>query len=273
MKVSLTNRGSRVLFLSLNLALAGAALAANPPASPTPSPSPSQLSPAAALPTSVPSSVAHPVARVLDIKTKSLLFTVDRQVVSEGGDHRRRILEIFRDPDGQVAARAEAVLEGEDRVVEYSVDKLQTGEKGKIDVQGNQIHFWFKDRKGQVKTGEEKLDGNFVVGLSIRDFVRANWKDLMGGKSVDLRFGVPERQETVGFEIFKDRETRDAKGRNLAIFKMKPTSIFIAALVRPIYFAFDKSNENLVEFNGRTIPYRKVGDKFEDLDAVTIYSE
>lgn len=171
-----------------------------------------------------------------------------------------------------MAARARVLLQGGSQVLEYRVDKYQTGERGKIEVQGNRIHFVFHDRQGHVKTADETLEGDLVVGLSIRDHILEHWKDLLNGDTVKIRFGVPERQETVGFELFKDHENRDAQGRSSVIFEMKPTSFFVAALVKPIYFSFDKSNGKLLEFKGRTIPYRNVDGKFQDLDALTVYS-
>lgn len=224
--------------------------------------------PGAALPTT-----AHQVARVLDIKTKALLFTVDRQEVLKGPDRKRQVTETFLSPEGSVAARATVLLQGADQVLKYDLDKVQTGEKGEITVQGNQIHFEFKDQKGRIRKADEKLEGNFVVGLSIRSLVEAHWEDLLAGETVKMRFGVLERLETVGFDLFKERETQDAKGREVVIFKMKPSSIFIAALVKPLLFVFSKADSKLLEFTGRTLPYRKVGDRFEDLDAVTIYSD
>jgi hypothetical protein len=56
------------------------------------------------------------------------------------------------------------------------------------------------------------------------------------------------------------------------VAKMKPTSMIIAALVKPLYFYFDKASGKMVEFRGRVLPKLKDGDKFKDLDAETVYS-
>jgi hypothetical protein len=55
-------------------------------------------------------------------------------------------------------------------------------------------------------------------------YIQAHWQELVSGKDVDMRFGVPERRETVGFKIFKEKETK-MDGHDVIVAKMKPTSL------------------------------------------------
>ena len=69
----------------------------------------------------------------------------------------------------------------------------------------------------------------------------------------------------------KDSEaTRD--GKPVVRFKMEPTSVIIAQLVDPIFFVVEKQGAHRVlEYDGRTTPLIKSGNKWKDLDAVTVY--
>jgi hypothetical protein len=53
---------------------------------------------------------------------------------------------------------------------------------------------------------------------------------------------------------------------------MKPSSIFVAALVDPIDLHIDGSTLRLIHFRGRTPLLRKEGGKWKPLDADILYS-
>jgi hypothetical protein len=53
--------------------------------------------------------------------------------------------------------------------------------------------------------------------------------------------------------------------------KMKPSSVFISALVDPLHFYLTPDGHRLIELDGRTQIKRQDGSKWKDLDGITRY--
>ena len=211
--------------------------------------------------------VIHAKVYALGDSGQTLLFNLTREQKKVGDD--THITETFQNPDGTVALHTDTSLKN-GRFVNYELDQDQTREKGKIDAGNGRLRFeYFTD--GKTKKDEEDWKENFILGSTFAPFVGAHWTELSQGKTVPIRFGVPDRLETVGFDLFKERDDK-FEGRDVLVIKMKPSSLFIAALVKPLHFYFDKENYRLLKFEGRTLPKKKAGDHFEDLDAVSIFS-
>ncbi len=123
---------------------------------------------------------------------------------------------------------------------------------------------------GKVEKSDEKLAKTLVVPANFQKFVRDNWADLTSGKTVDFRYGVWFRKETVGFEIFKIKVAKVAD-QDAVVLKMKPSSFLISALVDPVIFTFALDGSKLLEMDGRVAPKQEVAGKFKDLDADVVY--
>src|SRR5262245_55968687 len=109
-----------------------------------------------------------------DSKRKTTLFEWKRE------DLPAAAMMEFTSPDGKVAVREELKLEN-GNVAEYSVDHLQTGEKGAVKVQGRKLHFTYT-AGGQTKTDEEDLEPNFVVGPTLVEYLRKHRASLLSGE-------------------------------------------------------------------------------------------
>ncbi|MFL5812898.1 MAG: hypothetical protein ACJ763_04925 [Bdellovibrionia bacterium] len=196
------------------------------------------------------------------------LFDMVREEKTDGD--QTTIIESYTDLQGNEVFRGETKLQG-GKIASYDLQQKQLHESAKILVKDGKIFFEYTNRDGKVKKDEEKWHDNFVLGATLLRYIRAHSDDLMAGRDIDMRFGVPDRCETVGFKIFKEEEKK-IDGRDVIIAKMKPTSVIIAALVKPLYFYIDKASGKLLEFRGRVLPKQKDGDRFKDLDAETVYS-
>ena len=198
---------------------------------------------------------------------KELLFTYKNQIQDDGSVQKS--LAQFVDPSGQVA-----VLETSERnghiIKTYQVDHQQTGRKGSIVVEGDKVVFNYEDRDGKKSPETEKLPGNLVVGHTFSAYVHKHWGEIMAGKDVDIRFGVWDRQETVGFTLSKIGQEK-VDGRDAILLRFKPTSFVIAALVDPVVFKFSPDGKELISMVGRVAPKQKDGGKWKDLDAEVLY--
>ena len=94
----------------------------------------------------------------------------------------------------------------------------------------------------------------------------------MAGETISIRLPVLDRLETVGFKFFKEKDAT-LDGVKMTVIKMKASSFVIAALVDPVLFYFHPTEirpegHKCVQVVGRTVPKRKDGNKWKDLDAV-----
>lgn len=167
-----------------------------------------------------------------------------------------------------------AVIEKSERqgtaLKKYEVDHKQTNRKGSIVVDGKKVIFNFEENGKKKSEATEDLKDNFVVGHTLVAYVANHWKEIMDGKKVDIRFGVWDRQETVGFSLFKTGEEK-IEGKDVILLKFKPTSFIIAAIVDPVIFKFSADGKELVGMVGRVAPKKKDGNSWKDLDAEVVY--
>lgn len=226
------------------------------------------------------------VGFILLMGQMSIAETVNGQVFEKGSSRQKLLFQfknVITDDGATQKADAQFNTEAGDIVVRetserqgtslkrYDVDHRQTARKGSIVVEGDKITFNFEEN-GKAKSPEtEKLPANFVVGHTLAPYVASHWKELSGGQSIDIRFGVWDRQETVGFTLSKVGQEK-LNGKDAVILKFKPTSFVIAALVDPVLFKFSTDGKELLGMVGRVAPKRKDGNKWRDLDAEVIYS-
>ena len=87
----------------------------------------------------------------------------------------------------------------------------------------------------------------------------------MDGDSVNFRFAVISRLETVGFVLQKV-----SSSDTLVRIRMKASSAFIALMVDPIYLTFS-ADRSLVSLEGRVPTKLKKWNGWTDLDAFVEY--
>lgn len=198
------------------------------------------------------------------------LFTYTRD--SENKDERVIVTTSMSDSSGRVAATERAEWKaGGDRLqlLSYELDQKQLGEKGQVEVKGDRVHFTF-ERGGKTRTDDEKVKGHVLVAPMIVAFLKKNWTRIQSGEPIEARLAVVDRLETVGFEYFKEKDA-EVGGQKAVIVQMKPSSFIIAALVKPLRFYLTADGKRLLEVHGRTLVKKKEGQKWVDLDAVTVY--
>lgn len=196
-------------------------------------------------------------------KTKKL-YTIENTAKENG--EITEMTTVTKDANGEVVITEKGQVKGAE-LLSYEIEQKQLGETGRIQVQDSKINFsWQKGDK--KKQDDEKLEKNFAGALSFVRFVQKNWGDLSKDQTIDIRYGVWDRLETVGFTLKKVSEDKTA---GTAKIQMKPTSFAISLLVDPIYFTFTQDGSKLLELVGRVAPKIKVGSSWKDLDAEVIY--
>jgi hypothetical protein len=217
-------------------------------------------------------------ATIYSLDRKTVLFKFSRRSTRSGNQ-----LEAIREyvyPDGKLAARERVRYNGDD-MQSYELQELQTGAYGRAIVRPNPDNpgdnlLSFESAKnlaarGSPKRRTETLRNDTLNYDMVGTFLVEHWDALMKGEEIKCRMIVAPRAETVGFRAVKESETQ-WQGKPIVILRMEATSPVIRALVDPLHFKVEKdSPHRVLEYSGRTTLKFKSGNKWEDLDAVTIF--
>ena len=232
-------------------------------------------------------------ATIYSLDRKTVLFKFSRHLTRSGAK-----LEAIREytyPDGKLAAR-ERVLYNSDDLQTYELDELQTGAYGRAIIKPDShnpskkvLSFEYsKDSasRGSPKRTSEPLRNDALNNDMLGPFLASHWAALVTGQEVKCRMIVVPRRETVGFRFVKESESQwqakpqigGSAGRAatgsvpIVIIRMEPTSPVIRALIDPLHFKIEKGGAHRVlEYSGRTTPKVKSANKWEDLDAITVF--
>lgn len=203
-------------------------------------------------------------------KQPQLLYNFRRTATRNGEE--LDITRTYTYPDGRVAAVETATYRNGD-LVSYQLNEKQIGAHGSLKIDGDAfagqgtVKFSYTNG-GNTKTSTENLSGPTVINDDITDYMQAHWSDLMAGQTLNVRYLVIPRLETVGFSLTKSGED-NWNGRQVVHIKMDPSSFFIGLLVDPVYFTFDKNTGEIIQYTGRTTPKIKKNGEWQPLDAVT----
>lgn len=175
---------------------------------------------------------------------------------------------IFSAPDKTVAVEERATVR-EGKLEKYSIQHNQLKQNAEVVVREGKLHFSLT-RDGKTQTSEEDWEPNFVVAPTLVDYLGKNRDTLLQGGTVRVRYGVLDRTETIGFSFDKVEEKK-VGGIDAIVVKMRPSSLFLSALVSPIFLTLRKDTFRSMELVGRTLPKRRVGDDWKDLDCEIVY--
>jgi hypothetical protein len=215
-------------------------------------------------------------ATIYSLDRKNVLFKFSRRLTRSG--NQLQVIREYAYPDGKLAARERVVYNG-DELQSYELQELQTGGYGRAIVRpnspaGNVLSFEAsKDlaSRGSPKRRSETLQNDTLNYDMVGPFLTEHWDALMRGEEIKCRMIVAPRAETVGFRALKESESQ-WQGKPVVILRMEPTSPIIRALVDPLHFKVEKeSPHHVLEYSGRTTLKIKSGNKWEDLDGITVF--
>lgn len=207
----------------------------------------------------------------LGSQRQKLLFTVERKFAADG----RNANAVFKDPSGKAIVIESMQYDASGHLYLYEVEHRQTGITGKVEVLDGKLVFTrrkLSEPASSASVKKEDVASNWAVGASLIPMLARNWELVMRGEKLKVRLGLWDRQETIGFDLFKDRIEMGPDGKERVIIKMKPSSFLISALVSPLYFVMGKDGRSLDSMTGRVLPKLEVGGKLQDLDAEIVYS-
>jgi hypothetical protein len=139
---------------------------------------------------------------------------------------------------------------------EYKMKNLEFPIQYSVNIKDGKVFFEFTE-DGKTKKGTADWTENFVVGSSLKKRLEANFNDLKEGKKVKVRIGAPSRLDTFGFEFTRiEGDEPEVKSGQWFKVKMKPSSIFIQALIKNAYYFIDSNTGKIRMYMGPNGIYR-----------------
>jgi hypothetical protein len=180
----------------------------------------------------------------------------------------------IRDPSGKLALREDSYVK--DGVLDHlKIEQFQLQETFEVIQTGKKAVFKAYTMNGDQliplrKDQTEDVTESFVAGPGLEHYILRHWKELMDGETLHIRFALAERADTVGLKLFKTKFERNGD-QETAYLKMKPSSIFIAAIADPVEIIVDAKRMRILKFIGRSPLKKTENGKLKPLDAEIIY--
>lgn len=177
---------------------------------------------------------------------------------------------VFSAPEGPQVI--EDSWERNGRVQKARVENRALGKVSELEVKDGKVFYKVTMAEdGSVKTSEDDYEDNLVVSSTIMSYIRPYTDRLAAGEKVKLKVAVLDRRESYTFYIQKEKFEKNAKGEDILVLKMSPGSIFVSALVDPMYFYTNPKTGEMFAFEGRSALRRKEGNKYKELDVRAAY--
>lgn len=170
-------------------------------------------------------------------------------------------------PQGELAASETLVFDG-GVFRRYTIVQHGADERGVVRRVGDRLKFSYTE-DGETKRNSEDFVPNFVVGPLLVSYIQARWDAVLNGEQLRVRIGITHRARTYGFEVERIGEST-FEGEPAIRVRLRPQSFLVAAIVDPILMTFSADGSEIHEVRGRTVPLRKVGDRWKPsvVDAV-----
>jgi len=201
-------------------------------------------------------------------KLQKVLFRFEKVVTQKAGG--RFVMAKYTDASGKLALEESIQYGADGSLLKLVRTQHQINEKTTVERKGDKVIF-MRLYQGDKDDDDEDWEKNTVTSEQLSGFIRKHWASLTGGEDQDIRLVVPSRRETVGFTIEQVKD-RDFNGSKVRVFEMSPSSMFIRAIVKPVflYFSPEGSHEMLM-VDGR-MPVKQFEDDgdYSDLDALFV---
>ena len=183
----------------------------------------------------------------------------------------------FLGTNGAVAA-LETVLYESNQLVSFEMQDFQARLSGAIHIEPDpknparqDIFISYAHGLNPPKGHARTLQPDTVIDDTLYPFMLAHWDDLMRGNAVEFHFVSLDWERTFEFELVKTGESVQ-HGRPVVQITMKPVSMFIATLVKPLLFTVQKNGPHrILSYTGRTTPRIQKGKSWKYLDAETVF--
>lgn len=178
------------------------------------------------------------------------VYQYERRVDASG----LRASHVTRDADGGLAVVQTANWGSDGQLREFVSASAQTGVIGRAHVSEDGVMLVELERDGRVRRRREVNKDPVVVGPTLFAFARDRLGALRAGETVPLRFVVPDRGRSYGFELVAEQGTgtRDDVGATVVV--MRAQSRLLRRAIPDMLIVFDDATLKVRRYEGAVPP-------------------
>ena len=128
----------------------------------------------------------------------------------------------------------EKIMIKQGQFITYSWQQFQTGEKVKLELKNNKIHFVSEDKKKVMELSAEELKKIVLPPLLTNSLV-ARIKQAPQTKKFEVMVIVPDKMMLLNFNFVLKSQDKEK-----SVWELNPDSFFVGLVVGRVTFTFDK---------------------------------
>ena len=197
--------------------------------------------------------------KAYDLKTDQLLYTENHKTNEDGEGFNTFIETDYRDKEGALIAKIRSDFTKNKFIPDVTFEDLrnQTKETQTLDLEKNEVTIvrnYLKTNKTKQRTFSVKK--NMLGGQGFNNFLRANFEDLVNGKSIHVNFIVLASRDYFQFDI-----KRKSPPQNESVdFGLNVSSYFLKVFVSEIKTRYNIQTKRLMTFKGLSNLLNENGD-------------
>ncbi len=169
---------------------------------------------------------------------------------------------LYRCPNGKAFGRKMMRTNGKPMMPEFELTDARLGYREGLTTRPKGLTVFYQSTAKKAEKSDT-LDASrtLVADAGFDEFVRANWTNLIAGKSVPLDFVVPSQLDYLGFKV-KWVKKSNINGEAVQVFKLAPSGI-LGWVTSGLDVTYADSDRSLRQFAGLSNIRDLSGDNYE----------
>jgi hypothetical protein len=181
-----------------------------------------------------------------DPQDNALLYREQHLLRRQDGQLLERLV-LYRCADGTPFARKRVDYRVSPQAPSFSLEDARDGYGEGLRRGGGGDTVWVRDG-GSERSAALRGHPQLVADAGFDEFIRRNWRPLLAGESVPLRFAVPARLESLGFKVSRIGAARFG-GEPAELFRLRLGG-WLGWIAPHIDVAYGRDSRRLLRFEG-----------------------
>jgi|GEM_PF-2978836 len=135
----------------------------------------------------------------------------------------------------------------------YRMARQDPSESAEVSRVGDSVRYRLTRKDGSVREATEKAGADWTLVTRVPNLIRERWGQLLKGEGVRLQLALPERLESLAFELLADPASlppgKNSRGVRISL---RPRSFFLRFWVDPIEIWMEPDATLIRSITGRT---------------------
>ena len=183
-----------------------------------------------------------------DPRSDELLYREQHLVRRQDGQVLERLV-LYRCSDGTPFARKRVDYRPSAQAPSFSLEDARGGYGEGLRRSDGVQRVWVREGAGKAeRSAPLDAEARLVADAGFDEFIRRNWRPLLAGESVPLRFAVPARLESLGFKVSRVGAA-EFGGEPAELFRLRLGG-WLGWIAPHIDVAYGRESRRLLRFEG-----------------------